>query len=74
MTKFARLTLLVVLLAQLFVPGRSTAIDTADSEFLAPAGLIDSTLHAPATVSLDSLERPAITYHNQRVLSTPPTP
>ena len=53
MTKFARLTLLVVLLAQLFVPGRSTATSTPHGELPSTVGLVDSTLHATPTVSPD---------------------
>ena len=51
MTKFARLTLLVVLLVQLFVPGRSTAMYAPDGTFPSTAGLVDSTLQTTPTVS-----------------------
>ena len=53
MTKFARLTLLVVLLAQLFVPGRSTAMYAPDGAFPSTVGLVSSTVQATPTVSPD---------------------
>ena len=53
MTKFARLTLLVVLLVQLFVPGRSTAMYAPDGAFPSTVGLVSSTVQATPTVSPD---------------------